>query len=477
LLSFPGLIAAALMAKAYWTCRGRIADPDLGFHLLNGQYILAHHRFPIIDTYSYTAAGTVWLDHAWLPEVLYYLAYHVLGLRGIFLVLAASAVVLYLGIYLLCRKESDDPLAAGIATILGGLLAMVTFTPRTQNIGWLCFLAVYAILLRFRATRRAPLWLIPPVFCIWINCHGTWPFGFIVFGVIVAAGWIRRNLGPLQAAPWSETGRRKLLAVFAASVAALFLNPFGWRLVLLPVRVVFRQQMGITFIEEYASINFNDSRGIYMMIVLGLLYAMVMVPRRPWRIDDVVLTAFVLYLGLTHVRFLILAGIVLPPILAPQLGRISAYKPAHERRALNAALLAVVLAVFVWGFPSGRYLEAQMEDFFPAGAVNYLAAHPQQGNMFNSYNWGGYLEWKLPQAPTFIDSRDDIFEFQGVFKDYLDIIDLNRSQELLDRYQVSYLLYPADAPLSYFLSKGPSWECIYHDRQAVIYRRHPATGR
>jgi hypothetical protein len=298
-----------------------------------------------------------------------------------------------------------------------------------------------------------------------------WPFGFIVFGVILGAGWIRRNVGPLQAAPWTQAERRKLLAVFAASVAALFLNPFGYQLVILPVRLLFRLQMGFAFIEEYASINFNDARGIYMMIVLAMLFVMAMVPRRPWRIDDAVLTLAVLYLGLTHVRFLIVPGIVLPPILAPQLGRISAYDPAHERRALNAALLAVVLAVMVWGFPSERYLEAQIEDFFPVGAVNYLAAHPQQGNMFNSYNWGGYLEWRLPQARTFIDSRDDIFEFKGVFKDYLDIIDLNNSQELLDRYQVSYLLYPAGAPLSYFLSKSPSWECIYRDRQAVIYRR------
>jgi hypothetical protein len=315
------------------------------------------------------------------------------------------------------------------------------------------------------------LWLIPAIFCLWINCHGTWPFGLIVFGVILSAGWIRRDLGPLRAGPWSQAERRKLLAAFSTSVGALLLNPFGYRLVFLPVRVVLRQQMGIALIDEYAPVNFNEPRGLLMMIVLGALFVIVLLQRKPWRIDEAVLIMFVLYLGLTHVRFLVLAGIVLPPVLAPQVVKISSYNPSRERHALNAALMVVVLAFLVWGFPSERYLEAQLEDFFPASAIRFLQAHPQSGNMFSSYNWGGYLEWSLPHVPTFIDSRDDIFEFKGVFKNYVDIIGLNNSQELLDRYQISYLLYPADTPLSYFLSKSQWWECIYHDRQAVIYRR------
>ena len=112
-----------------------------------------------------------------------------------------------------------------------------------------------------------------------------------------------------------------------------------------------------------------------------------------------------------------------------------------------------------------------MGEFFPAGAVNYLNAHPQQGNMFNQYEWGGYLEWKLPEVKTFIDSRTDIFEYRGILQDYLAVSSLNHSQEVLDKYLVSYVLYPAESPLSYFLSKSPKWECVFRDGQAVIYRR------
>ena len=471
LLSFPTLIGAGLIARAYWTCRSQIADPDLGFHLLNGKHLLAHGHFPTIDSYSFTAAGSTWLDHAWLPEVLYYLAHHALGWRGVFVVFAVCVAALYIGIFLLCRKETNDPLAAGVATLFGGWLAMVGFTPRTQNIGWLCFVAVYAILLRFRAARGDRLWLIPLIFCLWINCHGAWPFGFIVFGAVLGTGWIREDIGQLRAAPWTAAERKKLIAVFAASAAALFINPFGYRLVFLPMRVALRQQMGIRWTEEYASVDFNDPRGYLVMVILAAVFLMALIPRKPWRIDDALLTMLVLYFGLTHIRFLILAGIVLPPILASHFGKITSYDPAHERRLLNGVLLGVVVAVLVWGFPSERFLQAQMEDFFPVRAVRYLEAHPQEGNLFNSYEWGGYLEWTLPNVKTFIDSRDDIFEFRGVFKSYLEIYTLKNSQEVLDEYGVSYLLIPAEAPLTYLVSRSPLWVCIYRDNQAVIYRR------
>jgi len=471
LFSFPAAILAILVGKAFWTCRERIVDTDIWWHLRNAQYLVAHGRFPTVDSYSFTAAGSAWLDHSWLSELLYYSAYHALGLRGVFVVFTIAVAALYAAIFSLCMKQTDDPLAAAIATIFGGLLAMVGFTPRAQNFGWLCFTAIFAILLRFRTARRAPLWLIPALFCLWINCHAGWPFGMVVFGIVLGSGLIRSDIGQLAAAPWTGAEIRKLTATLAVSVAALFLNPFGYRLVFYPFDVAFRQKLNLAFGGEWGSVNFNDPRGIFVMVGLGAVFVMALLGRKRWRIDDALLTGFVLYCSLTHIRLLLPAGIVLPPILAPQFGKISSYEPGHERPLLNAAVIAVVLALVVFGFPTSKVLDAQVDQFFPVGAVDYLKAHPQDGNMFNMYEWGGYLEWNLPQAPTFIDSRTDIFEYRGVVKHYLDISTFNDSQEVLDSYHISYVLYPAGTPLAYFLSKSPQWERIYGDNLAVIYRR------
>jgi hypothetical protein len=309
------------------------------------------------------------------------------------------------------------------------------------------------------------------LFGVWVNCHGRWLIGLFIYAMFVGAGLIRRDIGRLVAAPWSNSELKKLIVTGLASVAALAVNPFGYRLLLYPFDTAFHQNLGVGIVQEWASVDFKDPRGKLVAIVLGAVFAMALIAQRRWRIDDALLTAFVLYCGITHVRFLLLAGIVLPPILAPKLGRISSYRPEREHRILNAALLAIAVGVFVLGFPSARMLDAEVAGFFPVSAVELLRAHSQQGHMFNLFQWGGYLEWNLPEAQTFIDSRSDIFEYKGVLKDYWDIAGLSNSQEVLDRYQVAYVLYAPDTPLSYFLSRSPRWERIYGDERSLIYRR------
>jgi len=470
-LSFPAAVTAILIGKIFWTCRERIVDTDLGWHLRNGQFILTNWRVPDNDFYSFTAAGSTWIDHSWLSEVFYFSAYRAFGLRGIFVLFLLTTIALVLTIFLLSLRRAEDPLSAAVVTIFGGLLAMVAFTPRAQNFGWLCFAAVFAILLSYRETRRAPIWLLPVLFCFWINCHGSWPFGMAIFAMIFAAGFVRQDVGGVVAAPWTRAETKYVAITLVASIAALFVNPFGYRLVFYPIDMAFWQTMNVSLGGEWASVDFNDTRGIFVMIVLAAVFVLALLPRKPWRITDVLLTGFALFCGLKHIRFLVVTGIVLPPILAAQMGKLSSYDPKRERHLLNATIILVVLVMVVWAFPNNQFLQSELDQYFPARAIQYLSDHPQNGNLFNQYEWGGYLEWKLPQAKTFIDSRTDIFEYKGVLRDYIAVSTLNHAQELLDFYKVSYVLYPANSPLDYFLSRSPGWECIFLDRQAIIYRR------
>src|SRR5579864_163473 len=471
--SFSNAVVAILVAKVFWTCRERIADIDLGWHLRNGQFILTNWRLPRHDSFSFTAVGANWIDHSWLSEIVYFSSCRALGLRGIFLVFFLTVAALVLTIYFLSLKRAEDPLSAAVVTIFGGLLAMVTFTPRAQNFGWLSFALVFAILLKYRDTHRAPLWLLPILFVLWGNFHGSWPLGLAIFAIFFAAGFIRHDIGPLKAAPWSRAENRALTITFAACISVLFVNPFDYRLVLYPFAMPFHQSLMVTLTGEWASVDFNDSRGIFVMIVLVAVFVMALMPRKRWRIDDALLVAFALFCGLKHIRLLVVTGIVLPPILAPQLGRLSSYDPRRERVVLNAAIILIVAAMLLGWFPSNQLLGVEVSEFFPASALRYLQEHPQQGNMFNQFEWGGYLEWKLPEVKTFIDSRTDIFEYNGVLRDYVAISTINHPQELLDTYKVEFVVYAANSQLSYWLSKNPAWECIFRDPKAVIFRRSP----
>jgi hypothetical protein len=478
--SFPLVNAAALVTAVFWICRNRIADPDLWWHLRDAQYFITNLQLPRIDTYTHTTPGLYWMNHEWLSELPYYGAYRALGLHGVYVLFAAGLATLTVAVFWLCMKESGDPLASTIASVVGILLQLVGFGPRTQIFGWLCFVAMFAVLLRFRSVRRAPLWLLPPVFCVWINLHGSWVFGMAVYAIFVFAGLVPRDIGRLVADPWSWHELKKLALTGLASAAALFVNPFGYRLVLFPIGVIYGATTAVAHggggisIEEFAPINFQAPRGKLVAAILGLIFVLILAGRKRWRIDNTLLTAFVVYGALNYIRLLFLAGIVLPPVLALHFGRISSYNGRREYRAFNAALLAIVLGWLAFSFPSSRNLQAQIADFFPVRALAYLRGNPQPGNMFNLYEWGGYLEWNLPEAPTFIDARGDIVDAEGrpadPFGDFAEVATLKNPQEILERFKVSYILYKANTPLAYYLSKVPQWERIYSDDQAVIYR-------
>ena len=102
----------------------------------------------------------------------------------------------------------------------------------------------------------------------------------------------------------------------------------------------------------------------------------------------------------------------------------------------------------------------------------------------NFFLWGGYLGWNDPNFKTFIDSRVDIFQYEGVFKDYLDLMGADTAQhrpdEILSKYNVRYVLFPpADSKnplhvgggLMYVLQQDPHWKTVYHDKVCVLLEK------
>ena len=107
---------------------------------------------------------------------------------------------------------------------------------------------------------------------------------------------------------------------------------------------------------------------------------------------------------------------------------------------------------------------------FPVQAVKWLKSNPQNGRMFNDLNWGGYLELNLHPQKTFTDSAADLTG--EVTRDYEAIISTNKNwRELLDQYQITWTIIPADAPLANQLEQESGWIVLYEDPVAVIFQR------
>ena len=125
-----------------------------------------------------------------------------------------------------------------------------------------------------------------------------------------------RAWGHVYATRWSGQQLRKLLIAAGASVVALFINPFGYRLVFYPFELCSERSPGLVNIQEFASVDFHTPWGkVAMILILGTLLIAVF-SRERWRLDEVGFIMLALYYSLTYIRFMFLAGILAPPIFA-----------------------------------------------------------------------------------------------------------------------------------------------------------------
>jgi hypothetical protein len=85
------------------------------------------------------------------------------------------------------------------------------------------------------------------------------------------------------------------------------------------------------------------------------------------------------------------------------------------------------------------------------------------------------MEWYAPELKPLIDTRTDIFIYNGVFDDYLRVTANDHSFQILDSYGIDYVLMSPQRPLTYLLEHSGSWRPIYTDKVATLLERVPVT--
>ncbi len=471
--SFPVVLGASLAYLVFIFARRDIADPDLWWHLRNAQSLLASGHLSVVDSYSYTAPGAGVLPFEWLAELAYYAAYKWAGLSGVFWLVFLLCTAIVLGVFRLSYLASQDVKNSFVFAVGGAMLAAISIGARTLLFGWL-YLVILLLLLE--AVRRGGwkwLWLVPPLFCLWVNTHGSWPMGMVLFGIFIASGMVEGSWGHADATRWSGKQLRQLLISAGASALAVFINPFGLRLVVYPFRTLFAAGSGIGNIQEFMSVDFHTPWGrVAMVLILGVLLVAVF-SRERWRLEEVGFTIVALYYGLTYIRFLFLAGILLPSVFARRVKLMTPYDRSDDRPSPNAVALAILFCLFLVSVP--RHAKFQNPVQYPEGAVAYMKAHEIHGRVFHDWVWGGYLIWHMPELKVFIDGRGDPYGSNGVFKDYLAAIGGENPQAVLDKYRVEYVLMPADSLLVRILESDPAWAVRYSDKTSVLLARPPTS--
>jgi hypothetical protein len=114
---------------------------------------------------------------------------------------------------------------------------------------------------------------------------------------------------------------------------------------------------------------------------------------------------------------------------------------------------------------------------YPLAAVTFINKTKPAGKMFNPYNWGGYLIWKLPQYQTFIDGRMPSWSVKGdyILQDFFDVDDTpekhaDKVRKYFDNYAIRFVIDKPGSRLVHYL-EGDNlghWKEVYKDDIAVV---------
>lgn len=476
--SFPAFLGAILVAANFGIDRALRLDPDTWWHLKYGDMILETGRWPTVDSWSFTVHGMPRVAYEWGGEVLIAFAYKLGGARGMDVLLITLTSVLTLLVYYFAWLRCRNAYAAFFSTFALLPLAALFFTLRPQLMGYIFLVITLIWLERFRQDEQKTLWVLPLIFLLWVNTHGSFALGFMVLGLYWLSGLVDFSSGGLYAIRWRPEQRLHMEVVGLLSIAVLPLTPYGTKLAAVPLNIATSLPLNFADIVEWQPLTTDFWQAKLLLVLLaGFVVAQVTLQLR-FRLEEMGLFLLVVYLSFVHMRFAILFAIVFAPLAASVFVRWApVYNSKLDKYAVNATLMFAFVVAMVLFLPRRTTLQKNIARDFPVQAVRYLREHPVPGRMFNDYKFGGYLVWALaPKNKVFIDGRGDIYEEAWVFSDYSDIVGLKPDAiALLQSYGINLCLVSPNGALATLLTASTGWKEIYKDTLSAIFVRQETT--
>lgn len=493
-----GVVGAIYFLMSRWP----VFHTDIWGHLAYGRWMVEHGALPQTEPLMALAQGVPWVDTAWLSKVIGYWSFTQFGIAGLqFLHAACVAGAFGLLAWSLRRRSVNVPftLLGLLAFLLVGWKQLVIQRP--QDAGLLCFTLLFVAAMNSRPSRAAWV-LVPVLFAVWANLHGSFPMGLVLLGAVGVGHafdlWRRTGRVKLALGSWSVW--RPLLLMQLGAAAAL-VNPRG--LGIYSDILTISGNANLQALMDWSPLTLRMFQGqMVALTVIGLIAAYRWSPRRITATEALLLLGFG-FGSLWSVRMIVwwapIAGYFLA--LHGQAAwrrRVQApvVAPAEERRGLwTIATIGLAWIAFAYspfglqrlhGMPEGEVAAKEFRRSVsrqtPLDAVAYLTEHADEipaGLMYNAHEWGDYLEWAAPKKFQVFSNLHAHLVPREVWEDLL-LIHMGGSgwDDKLDRYGVNSILVDTTNydRLIHSLKRADAWQEVYRDPQgeAVLFvRKNP----
>jgi len=471
----PFIIASGILV--FFLSLFPITDFDIWWHLAGGKIMLETLQFPYEDPFSYTAQGAPWFPNSWGFTAFSYAAFKFIGLQGLNIIKALIvAVTFFVAVFFLYRQK--------VLTLLSlGFLVLAFFTIREglslrpHTFSYLFFVVFLVLLFEYQKYRhRKGIASLGIVQVIWTNMHASFVFGPIFTFLFLLSETIRTK----------KIDRKNVIlgiTVFAASLLHFF---YGANYLIRIIRDVFNptaSQVPVRDLLPATPDTFLSLVGIVLLAAIPLLFFSI-------KTKQFFIGAFFFFLlgiAILNVRFtrelVLFVGILAPMSLPLLKSYTTKWKIAFPSWAPKVAFIIFLVAIFFLAKTSALGIGLGLSQYsYPIKAVEFIQENQileqTQGNLYHTYNFGGYLIWANQPYGVFIDGR--VRPYHGdVFAAYWTNFEGGRTwQESIGRYDITAALMTlphTDGTTVYNISSPmfplKDWALVYYDDIASLYVR------
>ncbi|HVK62782.1 MAG TPA: hypothetical protein VM432_14590 [Bdellovibrionales bacterium] len=458
-----------------------VQDGDVFFYLSLGRLFFENGQIPAQDPFLYTFKD--WnILHQWLSFPVFYAFQQAFAWWNEVAGLVVLRMLLWAGIFqILFIRSSKWNIQDSFIYVLflfSLVAASYRFIDRASTISDLILIGLTALLLDRDSLSRRTLIALPFVFALWVNLHAGFIIGLAFFSAYVVAQ--------------GKNATRALWLCLGASYLACLINPRFFEGVYFPLYTAFKPEWAMyrainfewmpTFREPFSS-TWEVKALVVLLVLSAMLMARVFIKNPKRNIFPVFAFIIYLYLAQNAVRFLATSSLGFVLLILYCIHEIGFSIPEKWEKRARVALAAIFIAAITYVGMNGytpvsghrRIGIGIDESWFPVGAVKFIEEKNLGGRIFNQYEWGSFLIWRMqPYDRLFIHTHID--DPKLLVNDYYGT---GRTKEdfnaTVNKYQIQFFLLDAKTlamnPAPQLLSFLSDWKIIYQDSTAVLWAR------
>jgi len=391
---------------------------DLGRHLLLGKIIVTTHQVPRTNLLSYTYPNFPYINSSWLTDILYY---YLFSLGGFNLLLLVNTLFVAFAFGLLVYKaikRNGLMLATLLSITLYILLLGLRSDIRPEVMSMEC-LSLFMLILYCAQESKSKnlLFFLIPLELIWVNLHIYFFVGPLLIALFLLDHLITHRFKFVDANAY--------IICLLGTIIVTLANPNGVSGAVFPFLVL--NNYGLPVIENQSIPTlftlYHASEILLPFIAMVLLFTVLFLTRKQTQSIDWLLAIVFSIATVVIFRNIVLFVFATFLLFTTQLNiLVKKYQPLLKKlpRTLgffsylvSVLLLLLFITTSIKNNRFGFGVKATSKK-----AVHFLIANHIHGPLYNNFDIGDYLSYRLYPQRVFVENRPEAYPanfFENVY--------------------------------------------------------------